>query len=73
MSNETYKKHAPAAESESDYASAESESDSGEDNTDETGMAGSEGIGAEDVIFDRTLTPFLSEDSTEVVKGWRPE
>jgi len=35
-------------------------------------MAGSEGSGAEGAIFDRALTPFLSEDYTEVVKGWRP-
>ena len=72
LSNETYRKHAPAAESESDYASAESGSDSGHDSTDEVGMAGPEGSGADGAVFDRALFPFLSEDFTEVVKGWRP-
>ena len=72
LSNETYRKHAPAAESESAYASAESGSDSGHDSTDEAGMVGPEGSGAEGAVFDRALVPFLSEDFTEVVKGWRP-
>ena len=46
LSNETYRKHASAAESESDYASADSGSDSGGDSADEAGMAGSEESGA---------------------------
>jgi hypothetical protein len=72
LSNETYRKQRAPAESESDYASADSGSDSGDDSTDEAGMVGSEGSGAEGVVSDRALTPFLSEDFTEVVKGWRP-
>ena len=72
LSNETYRKHASAAESESDYASADSGSDSGGDSADEAGMAGSEESGAEGAVPDCALVPFLSEDFTEVVKGWRP-
>ena len=72
LSNETYRKQRAPAESESDYASADSGSDSGDDSTDEAGMARSEGSGAEGAVSDRALTPFLSEDFTEVVKGWRP-
>ena len=63
---------APAAESESDYASAESGSDSGNESADEGGMTGAMGCGAEGAVFDRALTPFLFEDFTEVVKGWKP-
>ena len=73
--NVTYRKHAPTAESRSDnpgYASAESGSDSDGDSTGEAGMVGPEGSGAEGALFDRALTPFLSEDFTEVAKGWRP-
>jgi hypothetical protein len=63
---------APAAESESDYASAESGSDSGNESADEGGMTGAMGCDAEGAVFDRALTPFLFEDFTEVVKGWKP-
>ena len=73
LSNEVYKKQcAPAAESESDHASAESGSDSGNESADKAGMAGPAGCGAEGAVPDCALVPFLSEDFTEVVKGWRP-
>ena len=73
LSNEAYRNQRPAAaESESDYASAESGSDSGEDSTDEAGMAGPAGCSAEGAVPDCALAPFLSEDYTKVVKGWRP-
>ena len=35
-------------------------------------MTGTTRCGAEGVVFDRASTPFLAEDFTEVVKGWRP-
>ena len=64
---------APAEpEPESDYASAESGSDSGEDSADEAGMAGPAGFGAACAVPDCALVPFCSEDYTEVIKGWRP-
>ena len=64
----------PAAESESDYASAEAGSDSGNESADETGMhmTGPAGCGAEGAVPDCALVPFLSEDFTKVAKGWRP-
>ena len=73
MSNEAYQKQsAPAAESESDYASAESGSDSGSESADEAGMTGPAGCGAEGMVPDSALVPFLSKDFTKVTKGWRP-
>ena len=65
LSNEAYRKQSAPAESESDYASAESGSDSGDDSADEAGMAGPAGCGAEGVVPDCALAPFLSEDFTE--------
>ena len=61
----------PAAESESDYASAESGSDSGDDNTgdedaDEPGCESGRALSMVEVA------PVLSEDWTECVKGWGP-
>ena len=73
LSNEAYQKQsAPAAESESDYASAESGSDSGSESADEAGMTGPAGCGAEGTVPDSALVPFLSKDFTKVTKGWRP-
>ena len=74
LSNEAYRAQRPAtAESESDYASAESGSDSGDDSADEAGMAGSAGCGSGGVVRDGVLIPFLSEDFTDVVNGWKPK
>jgi hypothetical protein len=67
------KQHAPT-ESESDYESAESGCDSCDDSADEAGLAQVE-CGAEapeGAVPDCALAPFLSEDYTKVVKGWRP-
>jgi len=67
------KQHAPT-ESESDYESAESGCDSCDDSADEAGLAQSVGCGAEapeGAVPDCALAPFLSEDYTKVVKGWR--
>ena len=74
FSETVYTNQRPAtAESESDYASAESGSDSGDDSAGEAEMAGSAGCGSEGAVLDGVLIPFLSEDFTKVVKGWRPK
>ena len=36
-------------------------------------MAGSAGCGSEGAVLDGALVPFLSEDFTKVVNGWRPK
>ena len=57
------KQRTPTAESESEYmhASAESGSDSGDDNADEAGMVGPAGCGAEGAVHDCALAPPLSD------------
>ena len=75
LTNEAYRNHSAPAESESDYESAESGCDSCEDSADGAGLAQSAGCGAgtaEGAVPDFALAPFLSEDYTKVVKGWRP-
>ena len=63
LSNEAYQKQStPAAESEPDYASAESGSDSGSESADDAGMTGPAGCGAEGMVPDSALVPFLSKD-----------
>ena len=74
LTNEAYRNHSAPAESESDYESAESGCDSCDDSADEAGLAQVE-CGAEapeGAVPDCALAPFLSEDYTKVVKGWRP-
>jgi hypothetical protein len=75
LTNEAYRNHSAPAESESDYESAESGCDSCDDSADEAGLAQSVECGAEapeGAVPDCALAPFLSEDYTKVVKGWRP-
>ena len=74
LSNEAYRAQRPAtADSESDYASAESGSDSGDDSAGEAEMAGSAGCGSEGAVLGGALVPFLPEDFTDVINGWRPK
>ena len=74
LSNEAYEKQsapARATESESDYASAESGSDSSDDSADDADAA-KPGCEAEGALSAREVAPFLLEDYTKVIKGWRP-
>ena len=73
FSETAYRNQRAPAETESDYASAESGSDSGDDSADEAGMAGSAGCGSGGAVRDGVLIPFLSEDFTDVVNGWKPK
>ena len=73
LTNEAYRNQsAPTAESESDYASAESGSDSSDDSADDADAA-KPGCEAEGALSVREVAPFLSEDWTECIKGWRPK
>ena len=75
LSKEAYEKQsapACAAESESDYASAESGSDSSDDSADDA-EAAKPGCEAEGALSVREVAPFLLEDYTKVVNGWRPK
>ena len=75
FSETVFRKQRAPAESESDYESAESGCDSRDDSADGAGLAHAAGCGAgapEGAVPDCALAPFLSEDYTKVVKGWRP-
>ena len=75
LSKEAYEKQsAPsrATESESDYASAELGSDSSDDSADDADAA-KPGCEAEGALSAREVAPFLLEDYTKVIKGWRPK